>query len=1157
MNALEHWLHLDKLEDAQERATAIILYSIEGINLIITGLVSAVFLANGSSSAREGIISFGITLGLLALTWLGYLTVVRWLLPLMTLAAAVVSSLDSGSSSIALFIFPAVIAAGGLLLRRRGIVVFTVLSIAAVIGLGYVSSEPINMRVVVISILLGLAGAMNFLLVVILDSVGRQKQARERDLIETNQALQSMQVSLEQQVIERTQDIERARQEAEAARQSVEAQAWRANGMAQLNESMRGEQEVATLARLVISELCRYLKAQVGVLYLIDAGILRLMGSYAYTQRKELANQFRLGEGLVGQVALERQPIMLTRAPADYLVINSGLLETASRYILAAPFFHDGQVTGVVELGSLDKFTNMQVDFLKEALDGVGVAFNTAQARSRINDLLSQTQQQTRELQLREEELQATNDELQQQAQALRASQQRLQAQQVALEAANVELEEKTSVLQEQGATLDRQNKELRTAQVELERRAEDLALASRYKSEFLANMSHELRTPLNSMLILARMLSNNELGNLTPDQVESAGIIYNSGNDLLALINEILDLAKVEAGKMQFNFAPMYMVTLEQTVRAQFEHVAEQKGLEFTIRLAEDVPESIQTDQQRAQQIIKNLLSNAFKFTERGSVQLVVERPSTNEVAFRVVDTGIGMTLEQQRLVFEAFQQADGSTSRKYGGTGLGLTISRQLASHLGGRIELSSVQGEGSTFSLLLPLEQPVSEASAQPAEAERQAASISTGETSIQPAVIEPEAEKPAVAVATAASTLADDRKNLRKGDKILLVIEDDPNFAHVVYNYAHKKDFKCLVAGDGENGLQLVEQYHPDAIALDLNLPGMNGWQVLDVLKQNPDTRHIPVHIMSASEESLDAFKMGAIGFLTKPVSVDGMEKVFQKIEDFISRQIKSLLIVEDDAGLRDSVRRLLGGSDVKISEAAQGSIALNLLRTHHFDCMILDLSLPDMNGFEVLSRMNSDETVSKCPVVVYTGKALTEDENAELLKYANSVILKGVKSPERLLDETALFLHRVVADMPEEKQRTIKSLHGRDAVFSGKHVLVVDDDMRNAFALSKLLGEKGVKVSIARSGQKALETLDTTTDIDLVLMDIMMPEMDGYEAMRRIRAQTRFQSLPILALTAKAMKGDQEKCIVAGANDYLPKPVDTERLFSMMRVWLYK
>jgi CheY-like chemotaxis protein/signal transduction histidine kinase len=825
------------------------------------------------------------------------------------------------------------------------------------------------------------------------------------------------------------------------------------------------------------------------------------------------------------------------------------------------------------------------------------------QTRRKVDELLAETQRQARELQSQQQELRVTNEELQQHTLALSASQQHLQAQQTALESANEELEEKARVQQEQRALLDRQNQELKTAQRELEQKAEELTLASRYKSEFLANMSHELRTPLNSLLILAQMLAGNEERNLTPEQVESARIIYHSGSDLLTLINEILDLTKVESGRMQFFFEPVLFANIVQALRHQFNPVAEERGLLFEISLADGLPETMVSDQQRLLQVLRNLLSNAFKFTTQGSVKMTIGRPAADAdphflpckadqaIAIRISDTGIGMTSDQQKIVFEAFQQADGSTSRKYGGTGLGLTISREMVKRLGGKIELQSEYHQGSTFTVYLPEHPPesitasaelnlpmiyVASTDAAPARGLEESPAVQPPPAA--PVFLKSEADIPdlhppavvavpadpqggAKNVAFTGSGLpnpaGDDRDSLQKGDHILLVIEDDLAFAHVIYEYAHKKNFKCLIAPDGETGLQMVNTCHPDAIVLDLRLPGISGWQVLETLKHDQalNARHIPVHILSAESENLDAYKMGAIGFLTKPVTSRQLDEIFQKIETLIAGGIKNLLVVEDDADLRHSVRQLLSGSDVRISEAAHGHAAMEILRARQFDCMILDLTLPDMTGFELLNQIHQDVTVHKCPIIVYTGKELTEEENVELMKYAESIIIKGAKSPERLLEETALFLHQVVSQVQAENKPSSRAVIDRDGVFEGKHILMVDDDMRNAFALSRLLGGKGFKITIAGGGQKALEMLDADPDIDLVLMDIMMPVMDGYETMRRIRAQDRFHNLPILALTAKAMAGDKEKCIEAGADDYLSKPVDVERLLSVLRVWL--
>ncbi len=953
-------------------------------------------------------------------------------------------------------------------------------------------------------------------------------------------------------------EAEQAKKDIEVANQALEIQIWQTKGQAQLNDKMRGEQSIEMLANNVIDQLCEYLPAQIGALYVMEDDSLYRAGHYAYNA--DGATRFQLREGMVGQAAAKRQPIFLNDIPLNHLTVRSGFGDTAIRNLMVFPFLYEGLVGGVIELGTITEFSQVQIDFMNAAITNIGIAFNTAQTRARVNELLAETQQQAEELQTQGEELRVANEELASQTESLRTSEAKLKDQQAELEATNTQLEEKAAALEESSAALkekqavlDQQNRELLVAQQELERKAKELELASKYKSEFLANMSHELRTPLNSLLILARMLADNKDGNLSDEQIESAQIIYSGGTDLLNLINDILDLSKVEAGQMIFNFEAMPLTDLVSSMRMQFDPVAEEKGLAFNVNLADDLPGRIKTDPQRVKQIVKNLLSNAFKFTKEGSVDLSIYRPEpkadlsrsgldpSRAIAISVADSGIGMTRDQLQVIFEAFQQADGSTNRQYGGTGLGLSISRELSANLGGQIEVESQPGQGSTFTLYLPLE--------------KQTKKETTIEDAPQPpaqkqVTAEPEQKAPPPA-------LADDRDRLNDEDRILLVIEDDPKFAKIMAGYAHKNSFKCLVAGGGKSGLELVNTYRPHAVILDLNLPDITGWDVLETLKSDPATRHIPVHIMSVDDEDLEAYKKGAMGYLTKPVSQENLAEAFQEIEHFISQDIKALLLVEDDATARKSVKKLLDGSDVKIKEAETGQQALDLLKKQHFDCMILDLSLPDMSGFEVLNKINKDETIAQCPIIVYTGRDLTADENAQLMRYADRVIVKGVKSPERLLDETALFLHRVVADMPQDKQKTIKKLYNEDDLLNGKKVLIVDDDMRNSFALSKLLSEKGIVVKIARDGQKALDLLADDGEIDLILMDIMMPVMDGYETTRKIRAQRRFNGLPILALTAKAMKGDREKCLAAGANDYLPKPVDVDRLFSMLRVWLYQ
>jgi PAS domain S-box-containing protein len=993
-----------------------------------------------------------------------------------------------------------------------------------------------------------------------------------RDITELIKAKQTAEVALEEAETakERAEaaksQAEKAHKEIEAAHQALAAQMWQTSGQALLNERMRGEQDIPKLAENILQQLCQYNDIRRGLLYVREGKTLKLVSTYAYPHSNKVPVEIALGDDIIGQAAREKRAI-ITHLPDEYIQMAFGHLnEFLPKHILDVPFTYEGETIGAIQLESYAELTPAHMEFLNKALESIAIAFTTAQARQRVNELYAKTRQQAEELQAQEEELRATNEELEAQTESLRNSETRLKQNQAELEAANADLEEKTHILQEQQAELDRQNQILRDAQGELERKAEELSLASKYKSEFLANMSHELRTPLNSMLILAGMLAKNDEGNLTADQIESAQVIHSGGTDLLNLINEILDLAKVEAGKMEFRFAPMEWDILTARMHAQFDPISQRKGLSFTTSVANDLRPTIVTDEQRLSQIVKNLLSNAFKFTEQGSISLTIQRAAASSgfdpaqfCAISVCDTGIGMTPEQQKVVFEAFQQADGSTSRQYGGTGLGLTITREMTHRLGGQVALTSEPGKGSTFTIYLPLKgegdkvtsdqvtitpSPVNEVRNRPV-------------TPSSSHLVTTSPSHPVIGERSSQSIIPDDRDNIEPTDRVLLIVEDDPKFAKIVLNYAHKKHFKCLVAGDGESALALAKSRCPAAIVLDLKLPGMSGWDVLDAIKDDPDLRHIPVHIMSVDDEDISAYQHGAMGFLTKPVSQKALDGAFSRIEAFISSKIRSLLLVEDDAALRLSVRKLLEGSDIVISEAATGQVALQYLATQQFDCMILDLSLPDISGFELLNRLDSDESLPKCPVIIYTGKELSPEENQELLKYADSVIVKGVKSPERLLDETALFLHRVVADLPADQQQTIRKLHNREAALQGKQILIVDDDARNAFALSKLLNEKGVKMHIAASAIKALELLEKLPDINLILTDIMMPGMDGYEFIKALRQQSRFQKLPIIALTAKAMKGDREKCIEAGANDYLSKPIDPERLFSMLRVWLSK
>jgi len=680
--------------------------------------------------------------------------------------------------------------------------------------------------------------------------------------------------------------------------------------------------------------------------------------------------------------------------------------------------------------------------------------------------------------------------------------------------------------------------------------------LASKYKSEFLANMSHELRTPLNSLLLLARLMTENKQGNLSEEQLESAQIIYNSGNDLLSLINEILDLAKIEAGRMDLHPQKVSAEELAEGIQRTFQHMAQDKGLSLEVATKKDSPKEITTDPKRLDQIIKNLMSNALKFTERGSVTVTFDRPdrtanlsrsglkNDNTLAIAIQDTGIGIPLDKQKIIFEAFQQLDGGTARKFGGTGLGLSISRELVHLLGGEIQLSSQVGHGSTFTLYIPMV-------LQPAEPqiEEPPPSRQFERREIRPVHAVPR-KKPI-------ANIPDDRDCLEVGEKTILVIEDDANFAGLLLKQCHDRGFKCLASATGEEGLELAKKFSPAAVILDLRLPGLDGWAVLEMLKDDPDIRHIPVHIMSVEDSTIEAFRRGAIGYLRKPVSKGELEKAFGRLEAVFNRAMKDLLVVEDDAGLRKGIIKLVGNGDVHADEAATAQESIEKLRSKKYDCMILDLGLPDMSGFELLKKLEAEEHALIPPVIVYTGKDLTREEEIELNKYAESIIIKGVRSEERLLDEASLFLHRVVDRLPEKKRRMITNLHNTDVMFQNKRVLMVDDDMRNVFALAKVLEEKGMEVLKAENGQKALDLLEKSGEVDLVLMDIMMPGMDGYETMKRIRAQAKFEKLPIIALTAKAMKEDRARCIAAGASDYLSKPVEVNRLFAMLRVWLYR
>jgi HAMP domain-containing protein/CheY-like chemotaxis protein/signal transduction histidine kinase len=961
-------------------------------------------------------------------------------------------------------------------------------------------------------------------------------------------------------------------------------QDWLNSNMARFTGMLQGERDLETVSRLIMSELTPLVGAQHGAFFMMESPDgegddfeLRLLSSYGYKQRKNVPTKFKIGEALVGQAALELKPILITQAPDDYVRITSGLGEGVPVNVIVLPVLFEEQVMAVVELASFQRFSPIQQVFLEQLSESIGVVLNTIQANMRTEELLEQSQQltgelqsQSEELQAQQEELQQTNKELEEQAASLKASEELLQTQQEELQQTNEELEEKAQLLEEQNRRIEIKNREIELARAALEEKAEQLALSSSYKSEFLANMSHELRTPLNSLLILAKLLAENPDQNLTGKQIEFADTIYSAGSDLLDLINDILDLSKVEAGRMDVNIGDVRLSDLRDFVERSFRPVSEDKALDFEIEVhGANVPPAIETDEQRLQQVLKNLLSNAFKFTETGSVKLRIGLAEGRQFAsealsraeavleFAVTDTGVGIPHDKLRLIFEAFQQADGTTSRRYGGTGLGLSISREIARLLGGEIHVESTVGEGSTFTLFLPARFQGGEAKPRDEVAGDEVVvtpgAAGNGGAPAGAVPHEPELD-PALFLP---SEVRDDRDHIQQGDRVVLIVEDDAELARTELDVARERGFKGIVAMRGDSGLALAHEYKPDAIILDMNLPVMDGWAVLERLKQHPETRHIPVHIVSAGDGRQNALRAGAVAFVEKPVSKEGLEETFGAIRTFIDREVKRLLVVEDDDDQRRSVVELIGADDVEVTAVASSEEALEALELQPYDCMVLDLKLPQRGGFELLEQIKQDDRFALTPVIVYTGKELTQRETTKLRKLADTIVVKDASSPERLLDETALFLHRVERKLPQEKRRLLEQLHSAEEVFKDKKIVIVDDDVRNVFALTSVLEAHGMEVLYAENGREGIELLGRTEEVDLILMDIMMPELDGYETTRAIRAEEAFKQLPIICLTAKAMKGDREKAIAAGASDYITKPVDTDQLLSLMRVWLYK
>ena len=928
-------------------------------------------------------------------------------------------------------------------------------------------------------------------------------------------------------------------------------QAWVRDGQAQLAETLIGQQTLTTVGRSVLAFAGRYLDPVVAAMYVRDdAGQLQRVSTHGFEGNADDGQLAAARDGLVGQGLRDGRLNHVTNLKGGYFKVGSGLGASAPAELVVAPISNDGVTNGILELGFMRPVAERDLQLLKLIAGAIGSSVDSALYRKRLQDSIEETQQLNEELQVQQEELRTANEELGEQSRVLTESQTHLERQQAELEATN-------SQLAEQAEALDRKNEALNAAQSTLQERADELQRASRYKSEFLANMSHELRTPLNSSLILAKLLSENKEGNLSAEQLKFAQTIYGAGNDLLNLINDILDLSKVEAGRLELQPQFVSVHRLVESLQRTFTPLAGEKKLAFEVDVAPDAPTSMVTDNLRVEQVLKNLLSNAIKFTETGGVTLGVQARPGDRVAFSVRDSGIGIPEGQQDIIFEAFRQADGTINRRYGGTGLGLSISRELARLLGGSIAVESAAGQGSTFTLTLPAkwtDVPEADVAATAPPAERLAP--------VAPAVprasalATPVPAVPAPAKAPAASVFTDDRneKTPEKG-RVLLVVEDDETFAGVLYDLAHEMRYRCLVATTANEALELATGFLPDAILLDIRLPDDSGLSVLQFLKDDPRTRHIPVHIVAGEDFSEIALHMGAIGFAVKPTTREELQAVFQRLEEKGAKKVKRVLVVEDDARQRDSVVHLIKEDDIDIAAVATGAEALELLKGTVYDCMIIDLKLPDMDGSELLERMTIEDICSFPPVIVYTGRNLTREEEANLNKYSRSIIIKGARSPERLLDEVTLFLHTVESKLSAERQTMLRTARNREKVFEGRKVLLVDDDVRNIFALASALEGKGLQVEIGRNGFEALSKLAEVPDIDLVLMDVMMPGMDGLEATRRIRANPKFAQLPVIAVTAKAMKDDQEQCRRAGANDYLAKPIDLDRLFSLMRVWM--
>ncbi len=955
---------------------------------------------------------------------------------------------------------------------------------------------------------------------------------------------------------------------------------WLKTGQAELNENIRTEQNIHTLSTSIISFVAKYVNAQIGSMYIkTEKDIFILVGSYAYKRVENLTDSVRRGEGLIGQAVLEKKSILISNVPDDYIKISSGIGDAVPKNLMIVPCILNGEVKCLIELGSFNVFSDLQLEFVENISEGIAISIQSVESRLKMKELLDKTLEQTEELQVQQEELRQSNEELIEQTKALRDSEARLQVQQEELRQSNEELEEQTRALkesevrmqhqqeelvaineelEEKTKSLELQKNEILHARNELEDKAKDLEAASKYKSEFLANMSHELRTPLNSILVLSQILAEKKDNTpLSEKQLQFAQTIHSSGSDLLKLINDILDLSKVEAGKLEFVFEEWNIEELVQYVERSFRPIAVQKGLDFIVNIEEELPRNIVTDSLRVQQIINNLLSNAFKFTSQGTVTFTAGSSINQEdkalnvdrkemLRITIADTGIGIPKDKQNIIFDAFKQYDGTTSRKYGGTGLGLSISKELAINLGGNIELQSEPDKGSTFTLYLPINHTIESPLENKHENKKESSKI-----------YQVEPTKDLGVESKILKNVQDDRNDIQPKDKHIIIIEDDYNFSQILMNLAQEKGYKCILAESGNSGLELTKKYKPDAVLLDIGLPDMNGWKVIELLKMDADTKKIPVHVISGdalqnSIEDLD----GIVSYLQKPVSLENLDRAFNKIASMSSKPFRRLLVVDENKEQIEEIIQFIGNKDIQIITSDNGTDALRVLKKEQIDCMILDLNLKDISGFELLKILRA-ENVDDLPIIIHTAKVLTPDDEIELRKYSESIIVKGSRSIERLIAEATLFLHDLDSKIEQTKIKAIKSEQEKEDSLKNKKILVVDDDMRNVFALSSVLEDKGMRVVVGRNGKEGIEKLNSYPDIDLILMDIMMPEMDGYTAMMEIRKNEKYRKIPIIALTAKAMKDDKQKCIEAGASDYLTKPLDTDKLTSLLRVWLYK